>query len=179
VERVSGDKGRVGVNAELEWLKAVPTSFVGDEYESFVKLLTVVVMAAFAGKILVGLLLRPPMSALAQQAWSLLKEVDGALKHGSQYGPEVERVRQRIAPYFFFVLHMVLFAVASGLYLLGLYAIAFSVRPGLPWYSAAILSLLMCGVLWRWRLEFAFASWQWHAIKTGEGRPPRRPQAMA
>jgi hypothetical protein len=54
------------MNTAIEWLKAVSASFVGDEYEPFVNLLTVVVIAAFAGKFLVGLLSRPPMSTLAQ-----------------------------------------------------------------------------------------------------------------
>ena len=107
--------------------------------------------------------------------WSLLKEVDGALKHPSLYGPEVERVRQRTAPYIMFIIHIGQFIGAAVLFLIGLAVIIFSVGPGVPWYSV----LFIIGTLAWGRIGFACASWQWHAIRTGEGRPPRRPQVMA
>jgi hypothetical protein len=160
----------------IEWLKAVPMSFVGAKYEPFVELLCFIVVVVISVNILVRLLLRPSMIALAQHAWSLLKEADSVLKHATLYGPEVECVRQRTAPYVFFVMHIIQFAAATFLFLIGLAVFILSFRSGVPWYSPVIISLFMSGALCWGRVALASASWQWHAIKTGEERPPRKPQ---
>ena len=160
----------------LEWLKAVPMSFVGAKYEPVIELLSLALVVVIFVNVLVRLLSRPSMIALAQHAWSLMKEADSALKHVTLYGPEVERVRQRTAPYVLFITYIIQFAAATVLFGVGLVVFAFSVRLGVPWYSPVIISLFMSGAVIWGRISFAFASWQWHAIKTGEERPPRKPQ---
>ena len=165
------------MNTAIEWLKAVSASFVGDEYEPFVKLLTVVVIAAVAGKFLVGLLSRPPMITLIQWVWSLLKEADTAFKYKTEYAPEMERIRRRVAPYGDLVMHAILAAVAT-LWLIAVFFVALiiAVRPSASWYALIFVLAFLGVVLPWWRCHIASASWAWHAIKTGEERPPRTPQ---
>jgi hypothetical protein len=132
-------------------------------------------LAAFVS-LIARILTRPSMIALAQQAWSLLKEADGALKHATLYAPEAEYYRRRAAPYFFFISNVLWFTIMAVYILVFLVALPFAFRPGVPWYAPVII-LSFLGVMIPWgRIHLASASWAWHAIKTGEDRPPRAPQ---
>jgi hypothetical protein len=160
----------------LEWLKAVPMSFVGAKVEPVVELLSSALVVVIFVTFLVQLLSRPPMIALVQRMWSLLKNADSAFKYKTQYAPEMERFRRRVAPYGDLVVHAMMVAVLTLCIAVVIAVPAFAARPGVPWY-APIIGLAFLGMLlpW-WRYHIASTSWAWHAIKTGEERPPRTPQ---
>jgi hypothetical protein len=146
--------------AAVEWLKAVSTSFVGAKYEPAVEWLSLALVVVLFFTLLVRLLSRPPMIALAQQAWSLLKEADSAFKYKTEYAPEMERIRRRVAPYGDLVMHAILAAVAT-LCLIAVFFVAliFAARPSalgtrlylssrsLAWYfrGGGVTSLLHLG----------------------------------
>jgi hypothetical protein len=71
------------MNTAVEWLKAVPTSFVGAKYEPLVEWLSVALLLVVFVSVIARILTRPWMITLKQQVWSLLKEADSALKHAT------------------------------------------------------------------------------------------------
>jgi hypothetical protein len=111
----------------LDWLKAAPTSFVGPKYAPYVEGLSFMVVAVIFVNVLVRLLSRPSMIGLAQRTWSLLKEADSAVKYKTQYAPEAEHFRRRVAPYGDLVMHVIGAAVAS-LFIVVLAMVALRIR---------------------------------------------------
>jgi cytochrome c biogenesis protein CcdA len=106
-----------------------------------------------------------------------LKEADTAFKYKTEYAPEMERIRRRVAPYGDLVMHAILAAVAT-LCLIAVFFVPliFAARQRAPWYALILVLALLGVILPWWRFHIASASWAWHAIKTGEERPPRTPQ---
>jgi hypothetical protein len=159
---------------ELSTVRTLMAPLVGTAYEPWAQLIWFLVVVVAAWAVIAWLVMRPQSRALGHLIYTGVQRGVHALdqSHAFCYAPELERLRQRAAPY----VELGTSLTMTGLMLLptvtlAVFLLAFYDRA--PWYQSVYTGLYMSVCVLLGRKMLVYASRAWHRIQTGQEDPGR------